>query len=112
MTTHFDFTTDRGIPMRVVLLQAGEENPNYPSVTSPAPTVEFYDRRYQHTPDGQFTGGRYNLSTLTRDGKRLASGGIDLYTPVAAWKMNGPTYQAAMVGVLSKAFAAACLQET
>lgn len=28
------------------------------------PLVEFFDKRYMHTPFGQFTGGRYYLETV------------------------------------------------
>jgi hypothetical protein len=111
MTTHFDFTNERGVPFRVVLLAAGETNPNYPAATAGEPVVEFYDRRYQHTPDGQFTGARYYLRTLTADGRRHNAVGLDLHGGVDSWQMDGETYNRAVVGVLSKAFIAACLQE-
>lgn len=43
------------------------------------PLIEFFDVRYQHTPYGQFTGGRYLLSTfMEREDDRglLLDGGI------------------------------------
>lgn len=114
MPTKFDFTTDRGIPMRIVLLEPGEENPNFPHATSAERIVEFYDMRYngEHfTPDGQFTAARYYLRTLLEDSDRLKANGLDLYGGIPDWTMDGPTYAGAMLGVMEQRFLNLVLQE-
>ena len=49
--------------------------------------VSFYDLRYAHTPDGQFTGRRYCVSTLL---EHSAQGvGLILYGGVPDWTVEG-----------------------
>lgn len=62
MPAHLDLVASHGIPFRAVRLDANEDG-NYPAATENQPLVEFYDRRYPHTPDGQFV-SRYYESTL------------------------------------------------
>ena len=62
-----DIVAENDVPFRVVLLGPGEENAVYPAATDEQAIVEFYDRRYPHTEHGQFTGGRYFLSTLLEE---------------------------------------------
>jgi len=77
-------------PMRVILLDAGEDNPNFPAATEPNKAiVEFYDGRYQHTPDGQFV-SRYYADTLLE--KRHPTQGLDLMGYEESWKIDGRTY--------------------
>lgn len=46
---------------RVLYIPKGVVNPNYPAATcKEKDMIEFYDNKYPHTPDGQFTGGRYS----------------------------------------------------
>lgn len=49
------------------------------------PLVEFYDRRYAHTPHGQFV-SRYYASTLLSSPN--ASGGINLHGGVPEWTVG------------------------
>jgi len=55
----------------VRFIQPGERYGAEGCLTAAAPMVEFYSAQYQHTPLGQFTGGRYLLTTLL-DGTRGA----------------------------------------
>jgi hypothetical protein len=73
------------IRFRVLYIPVGVEHPHYPAVKEEKPLVEFYDKFYDHTPDGQFTGGRYFAETLLEDSKRLRTVGLSLYGDVPAW---------------------------
>lgn len=78
-----DVVARNGVPFRVVYLPEGIDSENFPGACKEVPYlahVEFYDRRHPHTPDGQFTGGRYFLS-----GVLLNQEGINLYGGVADW---------------------------
>ena len=76
-------------PIRVLYIPANEKNPNCEPRTTTKATVEFYDLRYPHTPDGQFTGGYYYVDTIMgRDGYSNASGGLDLMGNVSDWKVD------------------------
>jgi hypothetical protein len=46
-------------------------------------TVEFYDRRYDHTPNGQLI-SFYNAKTLLTD---VPTNGLDLYGSEPSWKI-------------------------
>jgi hypothetical protein len=77
-----------GTPMRVLLVSANEQRPNHPTA-SPAKkdTVEFYDTRYPHTPDGQFI-VEYYLETLQQSDR---FSGLYLYGDEANWKIDART---------------------
>jgi len=64
MNVHkLDVVAENGVPFRVVVLVDGKsENFNTASLSNKS-LVEFYDRRYDFTPDGQFTGHRIYLDT-------------------------------------------------
>ena len=86
MISKLDVRGRNGTPFRVVYLPTDVPSENYPAearVTgADQPRVEFYDRRYPHTPDGQFTGARYYADDiLCRVDFGLAlQGGIDAWT--------------------------------
>lgn len=82
-----DVLAENGVPFRVVFLPWGTSE-NYPAAKSSVPTVEFYDRRYDHTPDGQFTGGRYTLDTIM-EGNSFS--GLVLDTGSPNWRIDGDT---------------------
>jgi len=50
------------------------------------PMVEFFDRRFPHTPFGQFTGGRYLVATLLAS-DRAQGAGLLLDGGVADWRI-------------------------
>lgn len=78
-------------PMRVILLDAGEDNPNYPAATCKDKAIaEFYDGRYPHTPDGQFI-SRYYVETLMENRDRHTYG-LDLMGYEDDWKIDGRTF--------------------
>jgi hypothetical protein len=55
-------------------------------------TIEFYDSRYPHTPDGQFI-TRYYVSTLSlKDYGRPQGSGLDLYGSEPDWKIDGRVF--------------------
>ena len=83
-----------GTPMRVLLVPANEQSPNHPG--RPVDTkdlIEFYDSRYDQTPDGQFISA-YFLKTLQQDNSSRY--GIDLMTSEANWKIDGHTQDVVM----------------
>jgi len=80
-----------GVPIRVVIIPVKEASPNFPHVKrEDEDLIEFYDRRYQHTPDGQFI-TRYFTSTLLETQAGIPVGGLDLYGGESAWKIDGRT---------------------
>ncbi len=81
MNFKLDVMAENGVPFRVVFLPFGEN-------MSGAPLVKFYDRRYAHTPDGQFTGGRCDLSTILAGD---SFSGLNLYGGVPDWTVDGDT---------------------
>lgn len=89
MNFRIDVLAENNVPFRVVFLPFGESE-NYLSVNTGEPMVEFYDKRYaNHTPDGQFTGARYNLSDLLKDRKPFS--GLILDGSVDSWRIDGNT---------------------
>jgi hypothetical protein len=84
----------KGIPMRVILVQAKEQRPNHPNLEAiDKDLIEFYDLRHKHTPDGQFI-TEYYADTFIEG---MASGrGLDLYCGVEDWKIGPHTRE--MVG--------------
>jgi hypothetical protein len=74
-----------GTEFRVVFIPKGETPENYPAAQNDEhDIVEFYDRDYPHTPDGQFTGGRYRASTLL---DKEECYGLDLCGQEPKWKV-------------------------
>lgn len=69
----------------VLYIPQGVGHPHYPAVKADKPLVEFYDKKYDHTPDGQFTGGRYYAKTLIDDADRLRNSGLCLHGGVPSW---------------------------
>ncbi|AXG66315.1 hypothetical protein SEA_ANNADREAMY_232 [Streptomyces phage Annadreamy] len=91
MNFRIDVLAENGVPFRAVFFPFGESE-NYPSVNTGEPMVEFYDKRYvNHTPDGQFTGARYNLSDLFEDRKPFS--GLILDGGVESWRIDGDTFE-------------------
>lgn len=91
MNFRMDVLAENGVPFRAVFLPFGESE-NFPAVNTGQPMVEFYDKRYvNHTPDGQFTGARYNLSDLLED--RRPFSGLVLDGGVDSWRIDGDTFE-------------------
>lgn len=84
-----DVHAANGIPFRVVYVPPGQPSLNFPRLDADErDLVEFYDLRYPHTPDGQFTGGRYYVDTLLD-----ADGGLILDGGVPDWVVDWPNMQ-------------------
>lgn len=85
-----DVVTSNGIPFRVVYLPAGTPSEHYPAEMSDGgetrSRVEFYDRRYDHTSDGQFTGGRYFAQDIADRDQGVA---LNLYGGEDDWTIDG-----------------------
>jgi len=78
--------------IRAVYIPKGQASPNYPESKALSDSlVEFYDLRYPHTADGQFTGGRYYVSTLLASDSEFH--GLNLNCGVEAWKIGADSYQ-------------------
>jgi len=60
-TFKMDVVAENGIPFRVVVLVKGRSENFVTASMGERSLVEFYDMRYSHTPDGQFTGHRIYL---------------------------------------------------
>lgn len=85
---HFtlDVVAANGTPFRVIAYAPNAAGP----IRAYDPTkarVEFYDRRYPHTSQGQFTGGSYLLETLLEG----SGWGLCLAGGVAAWSIDEAT---------------------
>lgn len=72
MQYHYDFRTERGVDMRAIADNL---------------TVSFYDRRYDFTPNGQFTGANYYIGTLLEDSDTYR-GEFCLHGGVEAWNVD------------------------
>jgi hypothetical protein len=80
-----DVLADNGVPFRVLVVPTGS-CPNHPSARKyyeGSPMVEFYDRRYDHTADGQFI-CRYNLDTMLE----RPDAGLCLYGDEPSWTID------------------------
>ena len=89
MIQHIDIQGHTGIPIRALLIPANETSPNFPdSTVAKEDTIEFYDSRYPHTPDGQFI-TRYLASTLKDSCAGIPAGGLDMMGYIEAWKLDG-----------------------
>ncbi len=78
---HLDFessTPEGVVPFRAVLTRKGKVANS---------VVGFYDRRYEFTPDGQFTGGSYYVHDFT-NGDGSYGYGIQLYGGVTSWYLD------------------------
>jgi hypothetical protein len=91
MIQTLDVVAANGVPFRVLFIPPGVAgpNPHRTPADSPHATVEFYDRRYEHTEGyGQFTGGHYFASSLLEQ-HRFA--GLNLQGGVDAWTIDAAT---------------------
>jgi hypothetical protein len=70
--------------VRVVL--TGERYGREGCLTADETLVEFWDRRYEHTPLGQFTGARFFLTSLLAGQQHLH--GLNLCGHVPAWTVG------------------------
>jgi hypothetical protein len=86
MIKRIDFFGSMRTPMRAVYISKDETSPNH-IMTYDKDTLEFYDMRYQHTPDGQFI-SRYNVDTLLDNVGHIQDLGLDLMGYVESWKIN------------------------
>lgn len=92
MENILDIVNKDGTPFRVVHSPNGGRFHN-------AATVEFFDRRYQFTEHGQFTGARYYVSTLLEDFTN--NRGLDLYGSVPEWSIDPATMVLVMLWLKS-----------
>lgn len=79
----------RGIPFRVVYLPADTPSEHYPvehKIAEGRARVEFYDRRYDFTPDGQFVSRYYAEDLINKP-----VGGINLAGGIPEWRLDNPT---------------------
>ncbi|QIN94747.1 hypothetical protein PP460_gp055 [Streptomyces phage Muntaha] len=83
-----DVLAENGTAFRVVFLPFGGSE-NYPAVKETEPLVEFYDLRYSHTPDGQFTGCRTTQEDILN---RHPFRELSLQGDVPAWTVDGDTF--------------------
>jgi hypothetical protein len=82
-----DVVTENGVPFRVVVLVDGKSE-NFDTASLGKRTlVEFYDRRYNHTSDGQFTGGRYYIDSV------IIGGDLTIDHNVEAWYIDSVTFR-------------------
>lgn len=86
-----DIGMQLGVPMRAILIPAGQTFPNHPMTDMEHDTIEFYDSRHQHTPDGQFI-TRYDTGTFL-EGCTENNKGLILYGGEPDWQINGRTYK-------------------
>jgi len=95
MFFHLDVFGIQITPMRVIFVPKGSSYPNLKSnEISSRNSLEFYDFRYKHTPDGQFI-SRYYLSTLNEG--RDHRYGLDLMGGVDSWKIDAQTFNLVLV---------------
>jgi len=80
----YEFTSTTGVPMRCRLVARGARFGREHCFTndSPIPTLEFYDRRFDHTAYGQFISS-YFLTTFL-DG----TAGINLHGGTLGWQIG------------------------
>lgn len=81
----YDFTAENGVPFRVIM---GKDE-NY----TREPVVKFYDRRHHFTPNGQYFGASYYVSTLMDDYERLAQTGLNLHGGVPDWQIGARDFR-------------------
>lgn len=106
MTAQRDFTAVNGLTFRVLYLPDGT-SPNFPHMTPhDEPFVEFYDLRYNHTPDGQFI-SRYYLSTLVAQWPP----GLDLDANVEFWTVDALSMDRVMGWLLTQRYANAPIED-
>ena len=74
-----------GIPIRACFIKSGTQRPNFPNVAPvQGSLVEFYDKRYPFTPDGQFI-GEYYAETLLESSR---DSGLNLNAGIPDWKIG------------------------
>lgn len=74
-----DVVAENGIPFRAVVNKKVDREA----------IIHFYDRRYHHTENGQFTGASYYVSTFLE----ASEGGLSLYGGVADWTLDAVTFR-------------------
>jgi hypothetical protein len=82
-----DVVAENGIPFRAVVLTDGKSENFVTKSMGDRSMIEFYDLRFMHTPDGQFTGGRYYLESVLDQGRGLIFDG-----GVPAWQIDSRTW--------------------
>jgi hypothetical protein len=93
MIQRIDILGINGTPFRAVLVPAGEPCPNHEDGYKKEDMLEFYDRRYSHTLDGQFI-TRYYVQTLLQDHELISDcnmRGLDLMGAIPTWKIDART---------------------
>lgn len=86
-TFHLDTVAENGISFRVVVLVNGKSENFSTASLGNRTLVEFYDRRYDFTPDGQFV-SRYYLDTMLEH-----SGALNLHGGVDNWTLDSVTFR-------------------
>ena len=87
-----NLASSNGILFHVRIVDTGDSyGLNDCLVNDGAPMVEVFDTRYNHTPLGQFTGGRWYADTILQ--RRGHGTGIDLNGSVADWNINSTEWQ-------------------
>lgn len=82
----YDFVAANGIPFRALISTRGS--------FSGEPTVTFFDRRYNFTPNGQPTGASYYLSTLMGSSyERLSESGLCLHGGEPDWTLDARSFR-------------------
>lgn len=82
-----DVVAENGVPYRVVAVVDGKSKNFTTASLGDRTLVEFYDRRYTFTPDGQFV-SRYYVDTMLEH-----SGGLNLHGGVDSWSLDSVTFR-------------------
>lgn len=82
-----DVVAENGVPFRVVAVVDGKSENFSTASMGDRTLVEFYDRRYNFTPDGKFV-SRYYLDTMLEH-----SGGLNLHGGVESSTLNSVTWK-------------------
>jgi hypothetical protein len=90
MNFRIDVLAENGVPFRAVFLPFSQSD-SLGIMGTGKPMVEFYDLRYMHTPDGRFTGARYNVDGLLENRKPF--NGLILDDDVESWRIDGDTME-------------------
>jgi hypothetical protein len=102
----FDFTSPNGVPFTARLLVAGMGYGTIRDGTwtltsdTAEPVVEFFDRRYDHSPFGQFVSS-YNMSTLEQ--RERGPGDLRLDGGVPEWDISDLNVQDSIAALKPRA---------
>jgi hypothetical protein len=81
----YDFIAVNGVSFRALLTHDADNG---------KPLVKFYDRRFDFTPNGQYFGASYYVSTLVGTGYESCSrDGLDLQSGVPDWSIDARSFR-------------------